>query len=58
MARGLFKVRDGWGNQHGVRVQYPGGNELEIPIEQYEALINCPPANELPWEIVDPLPEA
>lgn len=50
MPRGLCKVRNGWGDQHGVRIRYFDGREIEIPMVQYEALVNSPHAEELPWD--------
>ncbi|MEL7189989.1 MAG: hypothetical protein AAGK17_10595 [Pseudomonadota bacterium] len=50
MTRGIFRTRNGWANDDSVCVRYPDGKELEIPRIQYEALINNPPFESLPWE--------
>jgi hypothetical protein len=42
--RGLYRERNGWGNQHSARVKYDEHQELDLPEDRYRA-----PFNELPW---------
>ena len=48
-AKGMYRKRNGWGNQHSVRVKYDGP-ELEVPENFYRANGWQPPFDELPWE--------
>ena len=35
MTVGMYRIKDGWGNQDSVRVRYNDGNELELPEDKY-----------------------
>jgi hypothetical protein len=48
-AQGLYRKRNGWGDQHSVRVKYDGAVELEVPEAFYREEGWQPPADELPW---------
>lgn len=50
MAIGLWKEKDGWGNQDSVRVRYDNGAEMDIPAEDYRANGYAPLLEELPWK--------
>lgn len=50
MTRGVFRTKNGWADDDSVCVRYSDGKELEIPRIQYEALINNPPFEKLPWQ--------
>ncbi len=50
MTRGIYKTKNGWADDDSVCVRYPDGLELEVPRIQYEALINNPSFESLPWE--------
>ena len=44
--RGLYRERNGWGNQHSARVKY---DEHQLPEDRYRERGYQPPFNELPW---------
>jgi hypothetical protein len=46
---GLYRKRNGWGDQHSIRVKYDGALELEVPESFYREEGWQPPADELPW---------
>jgi len=48
--RGIYKERNGWGNQHCVRVKYDEHQELDVPEDRYRARGYQPPFDELPWK--------
>lgn len=56
MTQGIFRTKNGWADDDSVCVRYGDGTELEVPRIQYEALINNPSFDALPWH--DDLPEA
>jgi hypothetical protein len=37
MAKGIRRIKGGWGDQDSVLVKYPDGAEMEIPASQYLA---------------------
>jgi hypothetical protein len=45
--RGIYRERNGWGNQHSVRVRER--QELDVPEDRYRERGYQPPFNELPW---------
>jgi hypothetical protein len=48
--RGIYRERNGWGNQHCVRVKYDKHQELDVPEDRYRARGYQPPFDELPWK--------
>ena len=48
MARGVRRIKGGWGDQDSVLVKYPDGAEMEIPASQYVAQGHLPPIDMLP----------
>ena len=48
MAKGIRRIKNGWGDQDSVLVKYPNGAEMEIPASQYVAQGHHPPINALP----------
>ena len=50
VARGLYRERNGWGNQHSAHVKYDEGQELDVPEDRYRARGYQPPFDELPWK--------
>jgi hypothetical protein len=48
--RGIYRERNGWGNQHCVRVKYDEHQELDVPEDRYRARGYQPPFDELPWK--------
>ncbi len=56
MAYGLYRKKDGWGDQHSVRVKYTSGPEdefgpeLEVPEKFYAEEGWQPPFDQLQWE--------
>ena len=48
--RGIYRERNGWGNQHSARVKYDEGQELDVPEERYRARGYQPPFDQLPWK--------
>jgi hypothetical protein len=52
-AHGLYRIRNGWANQHSVVVKYDDGNEIEVPEDRYREQ-GCQPAFEqLKWKDED-----
>jgi len=49
-ARGIYRERNGWGNQHSVRVKYDEHQELDVPEDRYRARCYQPPFDQLPWK--------
>jgi len=49
MSIGLFRIKNGWGDEDSVRGRYPSGKELEIPASSYSASSHRPPLDELKW---------
>ena len=47
--RGLYRVKDGWGNQHSAMVEYMPGRREEIPADQYRLRRYQPDFDSLPW---------
>lgn len=37
VARGIYRERNGWGNQHSARVKYDVGSELDMPEDRYKS---------------------
>lgn len=48
--RGIYRERNGWGNQHSVHVKYDEGQELDMAEDRYRARGYKPPFDELPWK--------
>ena len=48
--KGLFRERNGWGEQHSVRVKYDERQELDLPEDRYRDRGYQPPFDELPWK--------
>jgi hypothetical protein len=48
MAKGIYKIKGGWGDQDSVLVKYAHGAEMEIPASQYVAQGHNPPIEMLP----------
>ena len=48
MAKGIRRIKDGWGDQDSVLVKYPDGVEMEIPASQYVAQGHHPSIDALP----------
>jgi hypothetical protein len=48
MAKGIRRIKGGWGDQDSVLVKYPDGAEMEIPASQYLAQGHHPPLDALP----------
>jgi hypothetical protein len=48
--RGIYRERNGWGNQHCARVKYNEHQELDVPEDRYRARGYQPPFDELPWK--------
>jgi hypothetical protein len=48
-AEGMYRKRDGWSDQHSVRVKYDGCVELEVPEKWYKEKGWRPLFDDLPW---------
>jgi hypothetical protein len=48
MAKGVYRLKGGWGDQDSVLVKYAHGAEMEIPASQYVAQGHKPPIEMLP----------
>jgi hypothetical protein len=48
-AEGMYRKRDGWSDQHSVRVKYDGAVELEVPEKFYKEKGWLPLFDDLPW---------
>ena len=53
MTRGVDRERDGWGNQHRVRIRYDDGEEIDLPEDRYRAQGYDPLFDKLPWKGAD-----
>jgi hypothetical protein len=42
VAHGLYRERNGWGNQHSAHVKYDEGQELDVPEDRYRARCAAP----------------
>jgi hypothetical protein len=49
MARGVYRVRCGWPDQHSVLVDY-GGVLMEVPEDRYRQRAYQPAFRKLPWK--------
>jgi hypothetical protein len=49
MARGVYRVRQGWADQHSVLVDY-GGVLMELPEDRYRKAAYRPAFRNLPWK--------
>jgi hypothetical protein len=57
-AHGIYRERNGWGDQHGaqhsvqhsVHVKYDEHQELDLSEERYRARGYQPPFEQLPWK--------
>ena len=54
MAKGIRRIKNGWGDQDSVLVKYPDGAEMEIPASQYVAQGHHPPIDALPVRLSSP----
>jgi hypothetical protein len=45
---GIYRERNGWGNQHCARVQYDEHKEFDVPEDRYRARGYQPPFDQLP----------
>jgi hypothetical protein len=48
--KGLFRERNGWGDQHSVRVKYDERQEIDLAEDRYRERGYQPPFDELPWK--------
>jgi hypothetical protein len=48
--RGIYRERNGWGNQHSAHVKYDEHQELDLPEDRYRARGYQPPFDQLPWK--------
>jgi hypothetical protein len=48
--KGLFRERNGWGEQHSVRVKCDERQEIDLPEDRYRERDYQPPFDELPWK--------
>jgi len=46
--KGLFRERNGWDDQHSVRVKYDERQEIDLPEDRYRERGHQPPFDELP----------
>jgi hypothetical protein len=53
-AQGLYRVRNGWGNQHSVVMKYDDGKEFEVSETQYRDRDYMPLFDDLPWQEESP----
>lgn len=50
MAKGIYRVKDGWATEDSVLVRYDDGKELEISAHQYQLDGYAPHFDQLPWK--------
>jgi hypothetical protein len=48
--RGIYRERNGWGDQHSARVKYDEHQELDISESRYRERGYKPSFDELPWK--------
>ena len=48
--RGIYRERNGWGDQHSARVKYDEHQELDMSESRYRERGYKPPFDELPWK--------
>ncbi len=48
--RGVYRERNGWGDQHSARVIYDEHQELDMSEGRYRERGYKPPFDELPWK--------
>ena len=48
--KGLFRERNGWGDQHSVRVKYDERQELDLSENRYRERGYQPPFDQLAWK--------
>ena len=53
VARGIYRERNGWGNQHSARVKYDVGSELDMLEDRYKSRGYQPLFDQLPWKDAD-----
>ena len=56
MAKGIRRIKSGWGDQDSVLVKYADGAEMQIPASQYVAQRHHPPIDALPVRSSSPPP--
>lgn len=49
MAKGIYRERNGWANQHSVFVDY-GATSMDVPEDEYRESGHQPPFEQLPWK--------
>jgi len=47
---GIYRERNGWGNQHCASVKYDEQQEFDVPEDRYRARGYQPPFDQLPWK--------
>ena len=50
MPKGLYRIRNGWGDEHSVCVEYADGTRLDMAEALYRMRKHEPPVDELPWQ--------
>jgi hypothetical protein len=50
MPKGRYRIRDGWGTEHSVCVEYEDRTRLEMGESLYRLKRYQPPIEELPWQ--------
>lgn len=50
---GLYRIKNGWVNQHSVIVKNENGDEFEISETQYRDRDYAPSFDDLPWREED-----
>jgi hypothetical protein len=53
-ARGIYRVRHGWGDEDSVCVRYDDGTHLEMSRQMYRMHDYKPAFDDLPWKIKEP----
>jgi hypothetical protein len=48
--RGIYRKRNGWGDQHSAHVKYDERQELDISESRYRERGYKPPFDKLPWK--------
>ena len=48
--RGIYRERNGEGNQPSAHVKYDEHQELDVPEDRYRARGYLPPFDKLPWK--------
>ena len=48
--RGIYRERNGWGNQHSAHVKYDEHQELDVSEDRYRERGYQPSFDKLPWK--------